>query len=93
MYLFVRGVRKGYLWKKVKYFKVVDRGWKGIVREFVVKMLDGGLNFIRICGVGGFGGMFYWNGIFEYYISELIVMNDFKGVGVFLMVVVEIFWI
>lgn len=90
VYSFARGVRKGYLRKKAKYLKVADRGWKGIVREFVVKTPDGGLNFTRICGVGGLGGTPYRNGTFEYYISEPIVTNDPKGVGAFLMAAVEI---
>lgn len=39
--------------------------------------------------VGGLGGNFYCNGSYVYYFSEEVVLNDFKGVGLFLMVSVE----
>lgn len=48
------------------------------------------MNYIGIVVVGGLGGKFYCNGIYVYYFSELVVLNDFKGVGLFMMVSVEI---
>lgn len=87
VYSYAKGVRKGYL--KKTYLQIAKKGWKGIVKEFVVKTPDGGLNYTRICGVGGLGGSPYRNGTFEYYISEPIVTNDPKGVGAFLMAAVE----
>jgi len=88
VYSYARGVRKGYL--KKKYLKEAKKAWKGIVKEFVVNTSNGGLNYTRICGVGGLGGTPYRNGTFEYYISEPIVTNDPKGVGAFMMAAVEV---
>lgn len=46
--------------------------------------------FEKVCVVVGFGGNFYCDGSFEYYMSELICLNDVKGVGLFILVVVEL---
>lgn len=88
VYSYARSVRKGYL--KKSYLNVAKKGWNGIVKQFAVKVPPFGLNYTRICGVGGLGGNPYRNGTFEYYISEPIVTNDSKGVGAFMMAATEI---
>ena len=40
--------------------------------------------------MGGLGGNPYRDGSFEYYISEKVVTNDFKGVGSFILASIEI---
>jgi unsaturated rhamnogalacturonyl hydrolase len=91
VYSYARGVRKGYLPKK--YLKTAVNGYAGIVKNFIVKLPDGGLNYTRIASVGGLGGTPYRNGTFEYYISEPIATNDPKGVGPFMMASVEISYV
>jgi unsaturated rhamnogalacturonyl hydrolase len=47
---------------------------------------DQGLaNLNRICHGAGLGGEPYRDGSFDYYVSEKIVSNDYKGVGPFIM--------
>ena len=48
------------------------------------------LSLNRIVSVSGLGGRQQRNGSFEYYISEPIVSNDYKGVGPFLFASLEL---
>jgi unsaturated rhamnogalacturonyl hydrolase len=41
------------------------------------------------CSVAGLGGKPYRDGSYEYYISEKIATNDFKGVGAFILAALE----
>ncbi|XP_024383441.1 uncharacterized protein [Physcomitrium patens] len=88
VYSYAKGARKGYI--SPVYIATAKKGYEGIVKNFAVKLSDGGLNYTRIASVGGLGGTHYRNGTFEYYISEPIVTNDPKGVGPFMMASVEI---
>lgn len=90
VYIFVKGICLVYLFKD-DYFDSVLKGYDGIVVYFVDSGLDGGVNYLRIVLVGGLGGKFYCDGSYEYYLSEVVVINDFKGIGFFIMVCVEIF--
>ena len=49
----------------------------------------GALTLDGICVVGGLGGDPYRDGSFEYYISEPVAPNDFKGVGPFILAALE----
>ena len=87
VYAMVKGGRKGYL--DGEYLDVAKRGYRGILEHFV-KVDDQGLvNLDQICSVAGLGGEPYRDGSFEYYISEKIVTNDYKGVGPFILASVE----
>jgi unsaturated rhamnogalacturonyl hydrolase len=44
----------------------------------------------RIVAVSGLGGKQQRNGSFEYYISEPVVSNDYKGVGPFILASLEL---
>jgi unsaturated rhamnogalacturonyl hydrolase len=50
---------------------------------------DGMLTLEGICVVGGLGGVPYRDGSFEYYMSETVAANDFKGVGPFILAALE----
>ena len=88
VYAIAKGIRLGYL--EPAALQSAYRGYQGILDQFVVidDQLDVNLN--RICSVGGLGGNPYRNGSFEYYISEPVVSNDYKGFGPFIMASVEI---
>lgn len=88
VYAIAKGVRKGYLGREV--LAVARRGYEGILKHFVEVDEQGLVNLNGICSVGGLGGKPYRDGSFEYYISEKIVTNDYKGVGPFIMASVEI---
>ncbi|TGD80896.1 glycoside hydrolase family 88 protein [Hymenobacter wooponensis] len=87
VYALQKGVRLGYLDKK--YVAVARRGYQGIVKQFVQPEPDGTLALNGTVSVGGLGGTPYRDGSYEYYLSEPLKKNDFKGVGPFIMASVE----
>lgn len=87
VYALAKGVRLGYLGPE--YEQVALRGYGGILEQFVEVDEQGWVNLHQICGVGGLGGEPYRDGSFDYYISEKIVSNDYKGIGPFIMASVE----
>jgi unsaturated rhamnogalacturonyl hydrolase len=88
VYAMVKGVRKGYIAKE--YLEVAERGYAGILEHLVEVDGQGLVNLNGICSVAGLGGEPYRDGSFEYYVSEPIVTNDYKGVGPFILASVEI---
>lgn len=87
VYALAKGARLGYLDKS--YQKVADKGYQGILKQFVQTEPDGLLTLNGTVSVGGLGGSPYRDGSYEYYLSEPIQKNDFKGVGPFIMASVE----
>lgn len=85
VYAIAKGVRKGYL--APHYLAFAERAYNGILENFVE--VDAGVNITRICSVAGLGGTPYRSGTFDYYMSEPIVTNDYKGVGAFILASVE----
>ncbi len=82
-----KGVRTGLL--DEEYLAVARRGYGGILTEFVT-VDDGGLVTLDgICAVAGLGGKPYRDGSYEYYVSEKIIANEYKGVGPFVMASIE----
>jgi unsaturated rhamnogalacturonyl hydrolase len=88
VYAIAKGVRKEYL--PAHRLDMATRGYQGILDNMVEVDAQGLVNLNRICSVGGLGGNPYRDGSFEYYISEKIVTNDYKGVGAFILASVEI---
>ncbi|MGY2132904.1 glycoside hydrolase family 88/105 protein [Hymenobacter sp. HD11105] len=87
VYALAKGARLGYLDKSFQ--KVADKGYQGILKQFVQTEPDGLLTLNGTVSVGGLGGSPYRDGSYEYYLSEPIQKNDFKGVGPFIMASVE----
>src|SRR6185503_20568581 len=67
------------------YMKVAERGYQGILKQFVKYAANGRLNLEGTVSVAGLGGNPYRDGSYEYYLSEKVVTNDPKGIGAFLM--------
>jgi len=88
VYALAKGVRQGHL--DPAYAHVAQRGYEGILERFIEVNADGLVDMHRIVSVGGLGGRQMRDGSFEYYMSEPIVTNDYKGVGPFIMASVEI---
>jgi unsaturated rhamnogalacturonyl hydrolase len=61
------------------------RGLMSRVREDA----DGWLHLGGICAVAGLGGNPYRDGSFAYYVHEPVVEDDFKGVGPFILALLE----
>jgi unsaturated rhamnogalacturonyl hydrolase len=88
VYALAKGVREGYI--PASYQAVAEKGFKGIVKEFIATDADGQINLTKTVSVGGLGGNPYRDGTYKYYLSEKVVTNDMKGVGSFILAAVEI---
>lgn len=88
VYALAKGARQG--WIDTEYMSVARRGFEGLVRSKVSTDSAGLLDLNGIVQVSGLGGKQQRNGSFEYYISEPVVANDYKGVGPFIMAGMEL---
>ena len=86
-YGFAKAVRKGYL--ALEYLSSAQRAYAGLLENMIRVDSHGALTLEGICVAGGLGGDPYRDGSFEYYISEPIAPNDFKGVGPFILAALE----
>ncbi|WDF68818.1 glycoside hydrolase family 88 protein [Sphingobacterium oryzagri] len=88
VYALAKAVRKGYVDRSFQ--KNADRGYAGLVKEFVSSAGADRIDLNRIVEVSGLGGTKkYRDGSFAYYISEPIKTNDPKGVGAFMLAASE----
>lgn len=79
IYSFAKGYNKGYL--DESYLNIAKESYKYLINNFVEQNDKNELFLNNVCSVGGLGGNPYRDGSFEYYISEPIRVNDFKGYG------------
>ncbi|QMU31431.1 glycoside hydrolase family 88 protein [Adhaeribacter radiodurans] len=82
VYALAKGVRLGYL--PQKFEAVAQKGYQGILKEFIKTDESGQVNLHGTVSVAGLGGNPYRDGSYEYYLSEKVVVNDPKGVGAYL---------
>ena len=87
VYAFAKGVRKGYL--PVAFRKNAERGYVGILKEFITKDAAGYIHLEKTVTVGGLGGVPYRDGSYDYYLSEPLRTDDLKGVGPFILASLE----
>ena len=87
IYSVLKGCRLGVL--KKDYIEKAEKGFDEIEKNYL-KEKDGEIYLDNICGVAGLGNTPYRDGTEEYYYSERIIPNDYKGVGAFLMAYSEI---
>lgn len=83
VYTLAKGVQKGYLKKELK--TVAIRGFSGIKKQFLEFSKDGFLHLNGTVQVSGLGGKPYRSGTFDYYMSEPVIQDDPKGMGVFIL--------
>lgn len=88
VYALAKGVRKGYL--PSKYLSVAEKGFRGIIKQFITVSSNGRLILNGTCPVAGLGGKPYRDGSYNYYISQKPVADDPKGMGAFIMAANEI---
>lgn len=87
VYTLFKAVRMGYIDKA--YLKVAEKGYKGILNQFIEVDDQGLVTITKACAVAGLGGKVYRSGDYDYYINEKIRSNDPKAVGPFIMASLE----
>lgn len=88
VYAFAKAARNR--WIDERYAAIARRGLDGLTRSMVSTDSAGLLSLDRIVQVSGLGGKQQRDGSFEYYMSEPIVSNDYKGVGPFILAGLEL---
>jgi unsaturated rhamnogalacturonyl hydrolase len=88
VYAFAKGARQGVL--PSLYRDLARRGHDGIVRGLVRPGDDGLPSLHGVVAVSGLGGKQQRSGTFEYYVSEPVVADDYKGVGAFILASLEL---
>ncbi|HEY0304738.1 MAG TPA: glycoside hydrolase family 88 protein, partial [Longimicrobiales bacterium] len=88
VYALAKGTRQGHLTSE--YRSAAERGYRGLTQHMLSTDERGLLSLNRIVSVSGLGGKQQRNGSFEYYISEPVVSNDYKGVGPFILASLEL---
>ena len=93
VYALAKAARLGYV--DARYRTIANRGFDGLVANLVKTNADGTVSLTNICQVAGLGGNLrkdgsYRDGTYEYYVSEPIVADDYKGVGPFIMAAHEL---
>ncbi|MDB4875052.1 MAG: glycosyl hydrolase family 88 [Gemmatimonadetes bacterium] len=88
VYAFAKGARMGYL--APDFRRRAERGFDGMLANFVSVGADGLVSINGICKVAGLGGDPPRDGSYEYYVSEPVVSNDYKGVGAFILAATEL---
>ena len=87
VYSLFKAVRKGYI--DSSYLAVAEKGYKGILENFITTDENGMISITKACAVAGLGGKNYRMGDYDYYINEKIRDNDPKAVGPFIMASLE----
>jgi unsaturated rhamnogalacturonyl hydrolase len=87
-YAFMKGVRLGLL-DASRFLPAARKAYEGACARFLRRYEDGSFHLEGTCSVAGLGGSPYRDGSFEYYIGEKIAVDDFKGVGSFILCSVE----
>lgn len=87
-YFLLKATKEGYL--DQRYMQLAQRGYEGILENFIEENEDGTISLTNVCAVAGLGGNPYRDGTYEYYVNEPKRDNDPKGVGPFIMASIEI---
>ena len=87
-YGFTKAVRNG--WLAPEFISSARRAYRGLLENMIRVDGRGLLTLDGICGVAGLSGNPYRDGSYEYYVSEPVVSNDFKGVGPFILAAIEL---
>jgi unsaturated rhamnogalacturonyl hydrolase len=86
-YALAKAVRLGFLDKK--YLNTAKKGFDGILKNFVDIDANGLIHIHHSCSGGGFGGVPYRSGSFDYYINEPQRSDDLKTIGPLISLMLE----
>lgn len=87
VYSLLKAVRNGYI--PERYLDTAQKGYRGILKNFVEVGADGQVHIAKGCSVAGLGGEPYRDGSYAYYISEPVRTDDPKAVGPFILAGLE----
>ncbi len=87
-YAFAHAARRG--WLDARYAVLARKAFAGITTTLVTVTPEGYVDLHGTCRSAGLGGQPYRDGSFAYYISEPQRLNDFKGVGPFLLAAIAL---
>jgi len=92
-YALAKGARLGYL--DARHRRRAERAFDGLLSNLVRENADGTVSLTNIVQVSGLGGSprrdgSTRDGTFEYYVTEPVVTDDYKGVGPFLLAALEL---
>jgi unsaturated rhamnogalacturonyl hydrolase len=87
-YSFAKGARLGYL--APRYRTLATHAFDGMLHRFVTMSDEGVVSIHGICKVAGLGGDPPRDGSYEYYVSEPVASDDYKGVGAFMLAAIEL---
>jgi len=88
VYALAKGARKGYI--APRFASVARRGYDGIIANLITVDSAGLVSLHNVCQVAGLGGAQQRSGTYDYYISEPVVADDYKGVGAFILASLEL---
>ena len=88
VYALAKGARKGYI--APRFARIARRGYDGIIANLITVDASGLVSLHNVCQVAGLGGAQNRSGTYDYYISEPVVADDYKGVGAFILASLEL---
>ena len=88
VYALTDGVRHGYL--PAHYLVNAERGYKGILSHFISVGPGDSVSVTGTVGATDLGGNPYHDGSYAFYTGEKTVINDPKGVGLFILASLEV---
>ncbi|MDR0643834.1 MAG: glycoside hydrolase family 88 protein [Treponema sp.] len=87
-YFLYKLLNKGYAEHTKAVRSGAESGFRGVMSR-IREDTNGELHLGGICAVAGLGGNPYRDGSFTYYVGEPVVEDDFKGVGPFILALLE----
>jgi len=87
VYGIAKAIRKGYIGNK--YISALEKGYKGLIRNFIETDSDGRVHYTKAVSGAGLGGTPYRDGTYEYYVSEPKRDDDLKAIGPFIQACIE----
>jgi unsaturated rhamnogalacturonyl hydrolase len=89
--MFVYGLAKAVRLKYVPktFLPAVQKGYQGMIKEFVRTDKDGKYHYIQTVSGAGLGGTPYRDGTYDYYVSEPKRDDDLKAIGPFIQACLE----
>ena len=75
VYFLCKAVNKGYI--PVEYKAAAERGFNGLIKQFIKEEPDGSYTITNCCAVAGLGGKGNRDGSFAYYLSLIHILPPY----------------